>query len=208
MSCLISIIIPYDYDRGFLTEAVKSCAFQDFKSYEIIVQQGFQSTAKNINDGIKKSIGKYIKLCGEDDVLLPNCLSDLYKAVKGNDFTAGHCINFINQKFYTRFVSIPKDVNALAEKNTLHGLGMLYSRKALEDVSENGMYFNEDLNAFEELELHFRLLHFKKKLSLCNSIVAKYRMHPKQKSFDFNNGLRDPDRTAKREEMIKKWTYQ
>jgi len=208
MSCLISIIIPYDYDRGFLNEAIKSCAFQDFKSFELIVQQGFNSTAKNINDGIRKSKGKYIKLCGEDDILFPNCLGDMYKAVKGYDFTAGHCINFINQKFYTRFVTIPKDVNALAERNTLHGLGMLYSRKALEDVSENGMYFNEDLNAFEEYELHLKLLHFKKKLSLCDSIVAKYRMHPDQKSFDINNGIKDPIRQQKRAEMIKKWIYQ
>jgi len=204
MKC--SIIIPYDKDRGFLSEAIKSCEDQDFDDYEIIVQQGFKSTSENINDAIEISTGEYIKLCGEDDILLPNCLTDLYNSIAGFDVAAAHCINFSDgykkEVEITREIKIPKDVNALAKRNTLHGLGMLYRRQALIDV---GM-FDEELDAFEEVELHLSLLYHGYSFVLCDSVVGRYRLHPHQKSHAYNNNPREKERKKKRDKIVKRWT--
>jgi len=206
MKC--SIIIPYNKDRGYLGDAIKSCEDQEFDDFEIIVQHGFKSTAENINDAIEKCNGDYIKLCGEDDILLPNCLRDLYNTIQGFDVSAAHCINFTDgykkEVEIIREIEIPKDVNELAKRNTLHGLGMLYRKQAVIDI---GM-FDESLDAFEEVELHLCLLHYGYSFVLCDSVVGRYRLHPHQKSHKHNNKPNEKERKAKRDKIIKKWTYQ
>ena len=204
---MVSIIIPYNKDRGFLKDAVKSCENQTFDDYEILLQWGDKSTSENINDGIERAKGEYIKLCGEDDILLPNCLMDLYHSIQGADVAAGHCINFREDDSFIRYVKVPYDVYDLAKKNTLHGLGTLYRTSALWDVG----LFDEDLDRMEEFELHLCLLANGYRFNLCDKVVAKYRLHTDQKSHFFNNypdenTIENRIRRRDRNKIIQRWT--
>ena len=75
----VSIIIPYNEDRGYLDEAIRSAVMQDYprNRYEIIVQEGDHFLGKNINDALRRAKGRYIKVLAEDDLLTPNCIGDL-----------------------------------------------------------------------------------------------------------------------------------
>ena len=130
---MVSIIIAYDKDRGFLKEAIKSAENQDFDDYEIIVHQGNYNLSKNFNDAVMKAKGNYIKLFSEDDILLPNCLKDLYEGIKGYDFVNADAINFGSSPMwlggdYQEVVHKGKLTNLpeMLFRNCLHGSTLMW----------------------------------------------------------------------------------
>ena len=57
----VSIIIPYKDNRGWLDKAITSVENQTYSNIELIVSQGDNGVSKNLNKGIKKATGDYIK---------------------------------------------------------------------------------------------------------------------------------------------------
>ena len=177
----VSIIIPYHVDRGFLGAAVNSAenqsGFKLNKDYEIIVQQGFHRSAKNLNDGVRKARGKYIKRLDEDDMLLPECLKDSYEfcEASGCGLFCADAITFIPNRHEVAKSHIPATVSELAKKNTIHNATVMYLREALLDSDET-------LWTGEHYELHLRMAAAGVLFGYYPIPVVAYRLGTGQKS--------------------------
>ncbi|HDY90146.1 MAG TPA: glycosyltransferase [bacterium] len=182
----ISIIIPYNEDRGFLKEAIASAEAQTFKDFEIIKQFGKFNVSKNLNDGLKKAKGKYIKILAEDDLLLPNCLEDLHKGIQGYDFVNANSQNFgINPMWYgdeeyheSEHIGKFTNFAEMLFRNQLHQLTILYKKSILFDVGG----FDEKLTTGEDYDMSLLLLKRGYKLGYVNKFVGRYRIHEINKS--------------------------
>ena len=134
----VSIIIPYDKDRGYLGKAVTSAEAQDFDSFEVIIWQGDHYLGKNINDALKKAKGEWIKILAEDDILPSNSIRDLYtKAIEGYDWVCGDAENFgfvCDPSGVEECKSIVTSLQEMIIKNTIHGGTTLYKKSMLFEV--------------------------------------------------------------------------
>lgn len=183
---MISIIIPYNEDRGFLAEAVASAEAQTFKDFEIIKQFGKFNVSKNLNDGIRKAKGEYIKILAEDDLLLPNCLEDLHKGIQGYDFINANAHNFgSNPMWYgdteyheSTFKGKITTFTEMLFQNQLHQLTILYKKSILVDVGG----FDESLTTGEDYDMNLLLLSKGYKLGYTDKFVGRYRIHELNKS--------------------------
>ena len=172
----ITVIIPYNKDRGFLKEAVAAAKDQDFSgTYQIIKQKGDHGVAKNFNDALKKAKGTFIKGCAEDDLLLPNCLTALYEEIiKGYDLVCARAINFDDKGYEQEVQSIIQpSIMQLAVSNTIHGGTTMYRKSALLEVG--GM--DERMWCCEEFDLHLRMLAKGMRIGVIEDLVFAYRIH-------------------------------
>jgi len=174
---MISIIIPFNEDRGYLKDAVKSAEAQTFKDFEIVPFFSSKGVSYNINRAVEKSKGEFIKLLGEDDLLLPDCLKILHSSMGDKDFI---CAN--SYEGYTGFeqetMSMPNDIKGLLKRNTIHGGTLLYKRECFTETGG----FDESLRTSEEFDFHLKLLSKGFKLGYVNEFVYFYRWHTGQKS--------------------------
>ncbi len=79
---MISVIVPYNKDRGFLTTCIKSIEAQTYRDFEIILSKGDDSVAVNFNNGLAKCKGEFCKFVTEDDWLPDNALQDLADGIQ------------------------------------------------------------------------------------------------------------------------------
>ena len=178
----VSIIIPYNDDRGFLGEAVSSAEHQEgFKlgsDYEIIVQHG-GTLGENVNEAIKKAKGEYIKILADDDLLAQGCLRDLYEfAIQGGyDFVCADSYTFEGKMKVIETVcsEIPYTVSKLAEGNTIHGGTILY-RKSKFPTWDTSHW------TAEEYAVTLQMAAAGCKFGKLDKVVYWYRSHAKQKS--------------------------
>lgn len=207
----VSVIIPYNKDRGYLAEAVESAERQENfvlnEDYEIIVQQGDWMLSRNFNDGFKKAKGKYIKILAEDDKLSFNCLYSLYTHAeeKGLDVVCADAMNFdldgTNTMVYKS--RVPRTVHQLALENTLHGGTLLYKATALKSISAlTDEVFNERMWTAEEYDVSLRLADAGCRFGYTPEVVYYYRLHGEQKSGVY--WQTDPDTKMYRYEYIEK----
>lgn len=194
----VSILLFYNEDRGFLNDAIKSAAAQEFDgSFELIVHQGNFGVSKNINDGLKKCSGQFIKLLGEDDVMLPNCIQDLFDRAKvGFDVVCSNAINWFDSHEEIYWSSIPPTVSHLAQDYSMHGGTVLYRRQSLIDVGG----FDETLQFGEEFDLHLRLASAGYRFGYVDKVVYKYRIHKNMKSMQ--GGFADSTKYIERKRYI------
>ncbi len=195
---MVSIIIPCNEDRGFLAETIKAAEMQTYSDIQIIICKLNCSTSKNINQGIKKSKGEYIKLCADDDLLTPNCIEDSVKSIQGFDFIHGNAINFWSNGLEQPYIPTIKNptLQEMITLNVIHGGTVLYRR----DCFDRFGYLNEDLWCAEEYEFNLRLLSKGCILNYCDSFMQRYRRHKTQKSL----GNTGSDYQAKRQIEINK----
>ena len=83
---MVSVIITYNKDRGFLSEAIKSVKAQTYEDWELIQIKADRTLGLNINEGIEHSTGEYIKILAEDDLLTPDCLKILTDGIEDYNF--------------------------------------------------------------------------------------------------------------------------
>jgi glycosyltransferase involved in cell wall biosynthesis len=179
---LVSIIIPFKSDRGWLKDAVKSAKLQRYKHIEIVKSQSLGTLAENFNAGVRKAKGEFICYLCDDDLLTPNSIEDRVKLFNYAefDFVHGNAINCRPDGDELLFVPRMKEptVGDMIIKNVLHGGTVMYRR----EVFENYGYFDEKLTNGEEYEFNLRLLAHGAKIGYVNSILYKYRYHNEQKS--------------------------
>lgn len=177
----VSVIIPYKADRGFLKDCVDSCKFQvGFtlgRDYEIIQSNGPGSLGANINNGLQKAKGEFIKIVAEDDLLTENCLRTLYdKAIEGYDLVCANSLTFNGTGITGQVNSeIPKTVHKYAMQNTIHGGTVLYRRSAM------GLWRPEMWTA-EEYEIQLRMAASGCRFGYVDAVVYMYRRWKGQKS--------------------------
>lgn len=195
---IVSVIIPCNRDRGFLQETINSVINQTYSEVEIIVSKSDGSTSYNINKGLKKATGEFIKLCADDDLLTPNCIENSLKGINRFDFIHGNAINFWSNGTEQPYIPTIKDptLQDMINLNVIHGGTVLYRR----DCFDRFGGFDETLWCAEEYEFNMRLLFKGCRLNYCDSYLQRYRRHKKQKSL----GNTGSDYQAKRQIEINK----
>lgn len=183
MNCLdlISVIIPFKEDRGYLNQAIESVNQQTYSNIELILSQGEGGVSENLNEGIKKSKGKYIKYLCDDDWLPPMSIELSLKEIqKGFDFIHGNATNFFSGS--DMILQRPRKENPslqdMLENNVIHGGSLMYDRKIFEDIG----LFDEALTTGEEYELNLRALYHGKRLGYIDKNLYFYRRWENQKS--------------------------
>ena len=187
---MISVIIAYNQDRGFLNEAIASAESQTFDDYEIIVHQGNVNFSTNLNNALKKAKGDYVKLLNEDDLLLPNCLEDLHNGIQGFDFINADSINFgtseiwFGDKEYHKTIhkgSLPT-FDELLKGCVINQVTVLFRAEAIWNVGG----FDESLDTAEDYDMYLALMQKGYKLNYVSKVVGKYRIHETNKSMCMN----------------------
>ena len=175
---LVSVIIPYNKDRGWLKAAICSVP----KGVQLLISKGDGGWPENFNKVLSQATGKYIKYLHEDDMLTENCIKDSIHALEQQevDFIHGNAIEINvenkNQKVYIPKIKQPT-VQDLKKKNVIHSTTTMYRREIFEKLGG----FNETLNTQEEYEFNLRCLKAGFKIGYCNANLAFYRRHPAQK---------------------------
>ena len=175
----VTVIIPYNIDRGWLKEAINSVP----EGVQLLVSQGEGNWPENFNKVLDQAKGKYIRWLHEDDMLTPNSIEDSVRAIEeqGVDFIHGQATEiFMNAGRATqRYIPPVKypTVEDMLRKNVIHSATLLYHREVFEKVGK----MDETLNTAEEFEFNLRCLKAGLKIGYCESTLAFYRRHPLQK---------------------------
>ncbi len=176
---MISVIIPYDIDRGYLRHAIASVKAQTYGNWELIVERGECRLGQNLNNAIFGARGKYIKVLAEDDLLTPDSLKILHKGIKGYDFIYSDAENFGDLKGWPpRSHDKTVTLKSMLKGNGIHGGTTLYRKDVLIAV---GCY-DESLCTGEEYDLHLKLIKNEYKHRHIPGIVYRYRLHASNKS--------------------------
>jgi hypothetical protein len=175
----VTVIIPYNIDRGYLKDAIASVP----DSVQLIVSQGDGSWPQNFNKVLNEATGDYIKYLHEDDMLTLNCIEDSVKAIEeqGVDFIHGNAIQY-SQVSGNKIVWKPKvkfpTLQQLLAKNTIHSATTMYRKEVFQKVGL--LNETEQVKSFEEFEFNVRCLQMGMKIGYCNSSLAFYRRHSEQ----------------------------
>jgi GT2 family glycosyltransferase len=176
---LVTIIIPYSVDRGYLQQAIESVMNQSYTNIELLIQNDNVNVSTNINNGIKRAKGEYIKYLCEDDWLPINSIEDSLKAIQGYDFIHGNAFNVkgnLIEKQQPRLKN--PSLNEMLLVNVIHGGTLMYHKSVFDKVG----LFDESLTCAEEYEFNLRCLSKGLKLGYCDSYLYNYRRHSTQKS--------------------------
>lgn len=174
-----TVIIPYKVDRGWLKDAINSVP----KNVQLLVSQGEGNWPANFNKVFDQVEGEYVRWLHEDDMLTPNSIEYSIRAIEeqGVDFIHGNAYEIFLNAGRTPGQYIPRITNPTLEdllrKNIIHSATLMYKRSVFEKLGP----MDETLNTAEEYEFNLRCLKAGLRLGYCNTFLAWYRRHPKQK---------------------------
>lgn len=178
---MISVIIPYDKDRGFLKQCIESVESQS-GDFEIVLAHSDKSVAYNFNRGLDKAKGEFCKFVTEDDYLPPGALEYLLEGINGFPWV---CANAIQLEVDREWIYKPGDYsdNFLTfdenvKTNRIHGGTTLYRTEILRSIG--GM--DETLWTGEEYDMHLRLFSIGAMPGYIDKEVYCHRLWPGQKS--------------------------
>lgn len=173
----VTVIIPYNRDRGWLNEAKASVP----ENVQLILSKGDGNWPENFNKVLNQATGDYIRWLHEDDMLTPNCIEDSVQAIieQDVDFIHGNAIEIRGDlkrtSVYHPSIKIPT-ISDLLNRNVLHSATLMYKRAVFEKLK-----MDETLNTAEEYEFNLRCLKAGFKIGYCDASLAYYRRHPQQK---------------------------
>ena len=175
---LVTVIIPYNKDRGWLSDAIASVP----EDVQLLLSKGDGTWPENFNKVWNQVEGKYVRWLHEDDMLTPNCIEDSVNALKSQnvDFIHGNAIEVSmgsgkRVEWHPRLLYPTwKDIMI---KNTIHQATLMYRREVFEKIG----LLDSSLNTLEEFEFHLRCLKAGMRIGYCNAFLGIYRRHPKQK---------------------------
>ena len=174
----VTVIIPYNRDRGWLEDAISSVPAY----VQLLPSHGDGSWPANFNKALPQATGDYIRWLHEDDMLTENCIEDSLRTFEqtGADFIHGNAIEFYEYKTGS-FEWKPKiqypTIKTMLEKNNIHSATLMYKKEVFEKVG----LMDESLNTAEEFEFNLRCLKEGMKIGYCNAPLAYYRRHMDQK---------------------------
>ena len=149
---MISVIIPYDKDRGYLDECVKSIEAQSYRDFEIIHAHSDCSVAVNFNFGLKMAKGEFCKFVTEDDYLPPDGLRYLVHGIAGAPWAYANALQLEGKSTYIYKPTL-HDLQSNLKHNQIHGGTTIYRTDIL--LSIGGM--DESLWTAEEYDMHLKL---------------------------------------------------
>lgn len=198
---MVSIIIPYSKDRGYLKQAIDSVYKQTYDGrIEILLSESPNNVSYNINVGVKQAKGDYIKYLCDDDFLTTNSIKDSVEAIQGFDFIHGVANNVFKTHTHVQYPRLKRPtLNDMLESNVIHGGTLMYRREVFEKIG----LFDESLTCAEEYDFNLRCLKFGMKLGYTDKILYNYRRHDEQKSL--GKGVNQELRAFKIKAIQDKW---
>lgn len=208
----VSVIVSAHNTSPYLREAIESALNQDFDSYEIIlssdgceelsmyadhyeIEYSFSPKhghCRALNLAVERARGEWIKDINYDDLLLPNCLKDLYAGRKGSMITAD-AINFWEvgkeEVFYKGPEVITWDTLMPIITNPVHCATAMYRR---DDFLKVGGW-DENLYIADDYEFMLNLLSHGYEIYHTDATVIKYRRHYQQKTMENKGEIRERD---------------
>ena len=197
---MVSIIIPYNKDRGYLSQCVDSVKNQTYKDIELILSKGDNVWPVNFNNGLKKAKGEFVKFIHEDDWLLVDGVEKLVKGIGDAPWAYAGAVEY-RLSTEERTIYIPPETNLadMLDKNKVHAGATLYRTDILKAVG--GM--NESLWTGEEYELNLRLMSKGYMPNLVKAPVYVYRHWTGQKTFKYRRASRTRKERANEIERIR-----
>lgn len=184
---MISVIIPYVKDRGYLSDAIQSVTYQTFKDIELIPIQREKTQGANINRGLQIAKGEYIKILHDDDILPEDSLEILHIAIQGYDFACADQETF-GEPLFCPTPEVYKGCNptfeGMCKGNQIYGGTTIYRKDTLESVGG----YDEFLWTGEEYDLHLKLLYSGYTCNYIPKVVHLYRLHEFNKSYYMGPG--------------------
>jgi teichuronic acid biosynthesis glycosyltransferase TuaG len=198
---MVSIIIPYKVNRGWLNEAIDSVYYQTYKGkIEILESKSDKSVSYNINQAVKVARGEYIKYLCEDDYLTPNSIADSVEAIQDFDFIHGVANNIIHGRVQVQYPRMKNPtLKDMIESNVIHGGTLMYRAEVFDKVG----LFDETLVCAEEYDFNLRCLKLGMKLGYCDKVLYNYRRHDQQKSL--GKGIDQVKRALRIKAIQDKW---
>jgi GT2 family glycosyltransferase len=197
----VTVIIPYNKDRGWLKDAVASVP----GNIQLILSKGDGNWPQNFNKVLDQVEGDYVRWLHEDDMLTPNSIDDSILAIEklGVDFIHGNAIEITPEgktiKVYRPRIQVPS-LSDLTKKNVFHSAAMMYRRRVFDELK--GLNEDKTLYGFEELEFNLRCLKAGYKVGYCDAELGIYRRHPGQIIRTVNAAMRNTNRA----ELIKSYS--
>ena len=193
---MVSIIVPYNKDRGYLDVCLRSIYAQNYSEIEVLEVKNDLSVAKNINIGLKKAKGEFFKYVCEDDWLPLDSTKNLVEGIGDHPWI---CANAWNVSGGVKDAYVPL-VQGLTFKNmvlhnAIHGGTTLYRTGLLREIG--GM--NESLWTGEEYEMNLRLMSHGYLPGYIDKFVYYHRLWGQQKSRIYRK-----QNKPKRDEAIKR----
>lgn len=174
----VSIIIPYNLDRGYLAKAVETARHQTIP-VNVIKAHSPGTCAQNLADGLEKVTTPYYCVLAEDDWLSPDFCERMLAAIKRAK-CAAVCSNGIQEGDvpYVYESKPPVSLKMLLSKNTIHGGTVIYNTELVRAVGG----YDRTLITAEELDLHYKLLAAGMCIAHEPYAGYHYRRHNEQKS--------------------------
>jgi len=167
---LVSVIVPYVKDRGYLNQCIDSIAEQTYPNIELIDAQGDGTLPENFNAGLRRAKGTFVKMVQDDDWLPRDSIEILVNSIHSAPWVVGN----VWQECEARYIWEPTrlDFKSNVEHYDIHMGSTLYTRNVLECIG--GM--DESLITGEEYDMHLRLLYLYGPPLYVDKEVYHYRM--------------------------------
>lgn len=199
MNPTVSIVLYYREDRGWLKDAIQSVKNQRYNGKIELIEETGGTASENLNRGIKRATGKYLRYLSEDDLLPQYSIHQSVLKLEESecDFLHGNAVNFfgypvIYPEGHISFSGrtdkqVPRilfpDLNDLIKRNEIHGGTVMYRTELLQAFEKP---FDEGLTCAEEYDLNMKLLKQGATIDFVNAFVYFYRRHKQQKSLGVN----------------------
>lgn len=194
----VTVIISAYKKSPYLIETIESVLNQDFDNYEILLSSDGCEELRDVADDYEinysfspkknhsaafnlaafRSKGIWLKDIHWDDLMLPNCLKDLWNAKDGS-LVYGNAVNFWpngREKLYRGPDEITWDKLYPIKDNPIHVATIMFNRADFLKIGG----FDEDLGFVEDYDLYLKMFCSGLRMVHCDSLVAKYRKHDGQ----------------------------
>jgi glycosyltransferase involved in cell wall biosynthesis len=172
---MVSVIVPYNIDRGYLDVCLASIEAQTMP-VELIESQSPETVGYNFNRGLEKAKGEFVKYVCEDDFLPPTAIEDLVNGIGDSTWICANAHMYGGQQLVDK--SVVKPLEDLLINYTINGGTTLYRTDLLREIG--GM--DETLETGEEYDMHLKLISMGHIPAYIDKYVYYYRVWRYQKS--------------------------
>lgn len=197
----IELVISDDCSTDNTVEIVREWINKNksrFKIYKIIESMINTGITENLNRGIRKTEGEYIKPIAGDDMLLPNCIEDLLRYILDNnlEFAYSKAVHFpsysnnidiLNYKFFHNrmlmFFSLDKNkqYRELLKGFPIDTTGLFLNKQFITNLGG----FNTKYEMMDDYPFALKVSSMGYKLNLLNEFTVLYRVRKDDRNTNF-----------------------
>ena len=170
---MVTTIIPYNVDRGFLDKCVKSIDYG-----QMILSCSDASVSVNFNNALKDVKTEFVKFISEDDYFLPGGLRALHLGMGSDKWVCANSYRVFEGRVIEFYKPDTLDLEENLIRNRIDGGTTLYRTELLQEIG--GM--DETLWTGEEYDMHLKLMFMGHMPGYVNQFVYCHRIHSQQKS--------------------------